>query len=243
MIIRLGFAISLSMLVASTQAYAFQESDLTTKAPPCKGRVAGPIKDTRGFKIINHIRWVDVTGDGICDVIQYSGPALNPTIIVDPQGFYINRGGRYDSVLLGGPDIGVLAIYYLESGGAPYLVNQGGRLEKETDIFRWNPKDNNFDNFHGWSKGMKGEDYLAILRFHVHFMVEQAIKEINKGHVGGDVVALYVAMVQISADRSGDQYILEQQEILTNAMIDAANRAEAKKGVASKSKTNAQKVK
>ena len=53
MILRLGFAIALSMLVASTQAYAFQESDLTTKVPPCKEKVSGPIKDKRGFLIPN----------------------------------------------------------------------------------------------------------------------------------------------------------------------------------------------
>ena len=239
MIKRLCFAILLVMLTTLTPVYAFQESDLTTKAPPCMGKVSGPLKDNRGFPIPNP-RWVDIKGNGICDVIGADGGILNATIAFGPGSYYCNRDGKFETFWQPGIDIGIQAIYYLRKGGAPYFVTQGGRLDKETNIARWNPKDKNF----GFP--ISTEEKEAILRFHMLFMVEQAIKEINKGHVAGDVVALYVAMVQISADQSGGethQSIIDQQEILTNAMIDAANRAEAKKGIASKSKTNAQKVK
>ena len=236
MILRLGFAIALSMLVASTQAYAFQESDLTTKVPPCKEKVSGPIKDKRGFLIPNP-RLIDIDGTGKCEIIvSTEGQYLNANISNDPGTIYINRGSGYETFYMPSIDNGIQAFYYLKKGGSLYLIEEGGR-ERQLIFVRFDAKPYSFDLI----SSPKVQE--AILRFHVHFMVEQAIKEINKGHVAGDVVALYVAMVQISADRSGDQYILEQQDILTNAMIGAANRAEAKKGIASKSKTNAQKVK
>lgn len=237
MIKRLCFAILLVMLATLTPVYAFQESDLTTKAPPCKGKVSGPLKDNRGFPIPNP-RWVDIKGNGICDVIGADGGILNATIAFGPGSYYCNRDGKFETFWQPGIDIGIQAIYYLKKGGPPYFVTQGGRLDKETNIARWNPKDKNF----GFP--ISAEEKEAILRFHVHFMVEEALKEIKKGNT--EAVDIYNDMIQISADQSTgktNQYILKQQEILTNAMIDAANWAEAKKGIASKSKTNAQKVK
>ena len=217
MIKRLCFSILLVMLATLTPVYAFQESDLTTKAPPCKGKVSGPLKDNRGFSIPNP-RWVDIKGNGICEVIGSEGSFLNSTIIADPNFYYFKKNGGYESFPRFGSKI--LAIYYLKNGGAPYFVEQGER-GGGAFISRWNAKENKFDI------PISKKERYAILRFHVHFMVLQALKQIRNDNMKD--VDLYGEMVGKIADEAtafsyGEaeiKYFTGSYEALLNAISEA----------------------
>jgi hypothetical protein len=187
----------LLLLVYSQASFSMTESELTTKAPACNGRMTGIPQDARSdpiYGLIHSIDWTDIDADGQCDIVDYTQQSM------DDEGeetatMFMSRGNRYVRNLAYnvGRTLKVIPIY-LKAGGPPYLVihktQSKGNLPDHT-VWRWNARTGKVEwvEFHNLSKynveHANDVEANTVMLFYVRNLIETTSKSVEQNKQPG----------------------------------------------------------